>query len=174
MRSLKSVQNCHGPSSVLNQGEEAIKTCVVCHSGHMITNRYEWISSNSLTTVCTYLVKQIFEKDGQPINPFSENLPRKRWLQIFRQHHLEISLRKPNHLRLARAKCCTNNVMQSWFTNFEQFLLLHNFMRILWEVHHSYHLYCVGIQPTFTSELFFEPSLTVKTYLLCKSATMMI
>ena len=47
-----------------------------------------------------YLVKQIIEKDGRP-NPFSGNLPGKKWWQLFKQHHSEIFPRKAEHLQLS-------------------------------------------------------------------------
>ena len=59
----------------------------------MIENGYEKLSSN----FSSYLVKHI-EKDGQPINPLSVNSPGKKWWKIFKQHHLEISLRKPMNI----------------------------------------------------------------------------
>jgi len=107
-----------GPSSILSRDEEAK---LVQYAIHMTEIGYGRTKQQ-----LQYLVKQIIEKDGRP-NPFSGNLPGKKWWQLFKQRHPEISLRKPEHLQLARAKCCTSDVIQSWFTTFEQFLLLHKF-----------------------------------------------
>ena len=71
----------------------------------------------------TYLVKQIIEKDGQP-NLLGICLARNggSYLNSVTQK----PLMKPEHLQLARVKCCTVDVIQPWFTTFQMFLLLNN------------------------------------------------
>lgn len=54
--------------------------------------------------------------------------PGKKWWRLFKNRHPEISLRKPEHLQLSRAKCCTPHIISVWFKDFEQFLLSHNLM----------------------------------------------
>ena len=70
-----------GPSSILNPDEEAK---LVQYAIHMTEIGYGQTKQQ-----LQYLVKQIVEKDGQP-NPFSGNLPGKKWWQLFKQHHAPV------------------------------------------------------------------------------------
>lgn len=42
------------------------------------------------------------------------------------QRHPQLSVRKPEALQLARARYCTPEVLQMWYSDFDQFLMTHN------------------------------------------------
>ena len=70
------------------------------------------------------VVKSIIDKDGRP-NPFQHSKPGRKWWRLFKRRHPELSLRKAEHLQLARARCCTPEALQAWFIEFQQFLSIH-------------------------------------------------
>ena len=70
------------------------------------------------------MVKSIIDKDGRP-NPFKQGKPGRKWWRLFRNRHPELSLRKVQHLQLARAQCCTPEAISAWFVEPEEFLLIH-------------------------------------------------
>ena len=109
MASLKLELNLPPPPSILTIEEEAK---LVEWAVHMSEIGYGHTKEQLKD-----IVKQII---GCP-NPFSDNRPGKKWWKLFKQRHPKISLRKPEHLQLARSKCFTSIVMQSWFTTFREF-----------------------------------------------------
>ena len=42
------------------------------------------------------------------------------------KRHPELSLHVPEHLQLARARCCTPESLRKWYSEFDQFLLIHS------------------------------------------------
>ena len=48
--------------------------------------------------------------------------PGRKWWSLFRKRHPEITLRTPEKLQLARAKCCTPEILGAWFKEFGEFL----------------------------------------------------
>ena len=71
------------------------------------------------------MVKKILDTHKRP-NPFPDNTPGKDWWYAFLQRHPKISLRTPQALEACRAKACTPSTLSGWYTDFEQFLLIHN------------------------------------------------
>lgn len=65
------------------------------------------------------------KKDGRP-NPFKNGRPGEKWWKLFMDRHPILSLRKPEHLQLSRAGCCTPENLESWYADFEQFLITHD------------------------------------------------
>ena len=80
------------------------------------------------------IVVKIVTKDGHP-NPFVDGKPGHKWWALFKKRHPEISLRTPERLQLARAKCCTPEVLGTWYEEFGEFLktyLLMNEANCIW------------------------------------------
>ena len=71
------------------------------------------------------MVKKLLDENGRP-NPFTDNYPGKDWWNAFLKWHPEIRLRTPQAIETYRAKACTPSVMNKWYTDYEQFLLVHN------------------------------------------------
>ena len=49
---------------------------------------------------------------------------RRKWWKLFKGRHPELSLRSPELLQIARAKCSTPEIIQAQFIEFEQFLMI--------------------------------------------------
>ena len=70
------------------------------------------------------ILQVMLDNDGRE-NPFFNNRPgRKWWWKLFKQRHPELSLRSPELLQIAHAKCSTPEVIEAWFIEFEQFLMI--------------------------------------------------
>ena len=105
-----------GPSSVLTSAEESKLVEYVLHMSR--------IGYGKTKEELFDIVQMILEKDGRE-NPFTNNRPGRKWWKLFKQRHPELSLRSPELLQIARAKCSTSEVIQGWFIEFEQFLIMH-------------------------------------------------
>ena len=106
-----------GPSSILTAAEEQR---IVDYAIQMSKIGYGLTRERILE-----MVKKILDKDGRP-NPFKENLPGRKWWELFLQRHPQLSVHKPEALQLARAHCGTPEVLQMWYSDFDQFLMTHN------------------------------------------------
>ena len=42
------------------------------------------------------------------------------------QRHPQLSVRMPEAIQLARARCCTPEALQVWYSDFDQFSMIHN------------------------------------------------
>lgn len=106
-----------GPLSILTAAEEQI---IVEYAIEMSRIGYGKTREQILE-----MVKKIIDKDGRP-NPFKDNMPGKKWWQLFMKRHPELATRIPEPLQLARAKCCTPECIKAWYVEFDQFLQVHN------------------------------------------------
>ena len=70
---------------------------------------------------------KILDTDGRP-NPFEENLPGRKWWDLFKKRHPNISLHQPMQLQLCRAQSCTSRVLAEWFRGFDQFLQMYSLL----------------------------------------------
>ena len=59
------------------------------------------------------MVKKILDKDGRQ-NPFVDNRPGKDWWYAFLRRHPELAIRTLEHLQLARAAACSEDVLSRW------------------------------------------------------------
>ena len=73
----------------------------------------------------TTMVKKILDTHNRP-NPFPDIILGKDWWYAFLRRHPEISLCTPQALEACRAKACTPRAINSWYMDFEQFLLTHS------------------------------------------------
>ena len=73
------------------------------------------------------IVAKIVTKDGRP-NPFVDGKSGRKWWALFKKRHPEISLRTSEKLQLARAKCCTPEVLGAWYEEFGKFLKTYSLM----------------------------------------------
>ena len=71
------------------------------------------------------MVKKILDRTGRP-NPFQDNRPGKDWWYMFLHRHPNVSLKTPQTLQICRASSCTAEVMDKWYSDYEQFLLIHD------------------------------------------------
>ena len=103
-----------GPASILSPEEEQRIIDYAVHMGQIGYGRTrEQIFD---------IVAKIMTKDGRP-NPFVDGKPGRKWWALFKKRHPEISLRTPEKLQLARAKCCTPEVQGAWYEGFREFLI---------------------------------------------------
>ena len=102
-----------GPASILSPEEEQR---IVDYAVHM-----EEIGYGCIREQIFDIVAAIVSKDGRP-NPFVNGRPGRKWSSLFRKRHPEITLRTPEKLQLARAKCCTLEILGAWFKEFGEFL----------------------------------------------------
>ena len=100
-----------GPDSVLTAAEDAIHMAEIGY-GRSREQIFE-------------AVKSILDNDGRP-NPFKNNMPGRKWWLLFKKRHPQISLCSPEPLQLCRIKCCTAEAICEWFTDFDQFLQVHD------------------------------------------------
>ena len=73
----------------------------------------------------TEMVKKILDWTGRP-NPFQDNHPGKDWWYMFLHRYPEVSLKTHQALQICRASSCTAEVMDKWYSDYEQFLLIHD------------------------------------------------
>jgi len=106
-----------GPPSVLTKAEE---DKLVDYCLHMAKCGY----GRTREQVCL-TVKKFTDRDGRP-NPFEDNMPGRKWWDLFKKRHPEISLQRPMPLQLCRAQSCTSEVLSRWYSDFDQFLQTHN------------------------------------------------
>lgn len=106
-----------GPPSVLTKAEE---DKLVDYCLHMAKCGY----GRTREQVCL-TVKKFIDRDGRP-NPFEDNMPGRKWWDLFKKRHPEISLQRPMPLQLCRAQSCTSEVLSRWYSDFDQFLQTHN------------------------------------------------
>ena len=66
-------------------------------------------------------IKKILDKDGRH-NPFTDNRPGSHWWYSFVCRN-KLSLRSPSTLESYRASACTPEKLQTWYHDFEQFLV---------------------------------------------------
>jgi len=71
------------------------------------------------------IVQEMMKTDGRP-SPFKDDRPGDKWWKLFIKRHPVLSLRKPEQLQLSRARCCTPEILQQWYVEFEQFLITHD------------------------------------------------
>ena len=106
-----------GPASILPPEEEQRIVDYAVHMGKIGYGRtHEQIFD---------IVAAIVSKDGRP-NPFVNGRPGRKWWPLFRKRQPEITLRTPEKLQLARAKCCTPEILGAWFKEFGEFLEAHS------------------------------------------------
>ena len=70
-------------------------------------------------------VQKIMEADKRP-NPFTGHRPGNKWWSGFLKRHPNLATRKPENLEAYRAAACTKERLGQWYSDFQQFLLLHN------------------------------------------------
>ena len=63
------------------------------------------------------VVKRILDKDGRP-NPFRDNTPGYHWFTAFMKRHPELSIRQSESLPVSRAKGCSKEELDRWFSDF--------------------------------------------------------
>lgn len=102
-----------GPASVLTKEEEEK---LVEYAVHMAQIGYGCTKEQVLN-----IVAQIVAKDGRP-NPFVNGRPGRKWWSLFKKRNPRVSLRTPEKLQLARAKCCTPEILATWYREFKCFL----------------------------------------------------
>ena len=108
-----------GPASILSPEEEQRIVDYAVHMGQIGYGRTrEQIFD---------IVAKIVTKDGCP-NPFVDGKPGRKWWALFKKRHPEISLCTPEKLQLARAKCCTPEVLGAWYEEFGEFLKTYSLM----------------------------------------------
>ena len=108
-----------GPASILTQEEEEK---LVEYAAHMAQIGYGCTREQILD-----IVVKIVAKDGR-VNPFTNGRPDRKWWSLFRKRNKLVTLRTPEKLQLARAKCCTPEVLQIWYDLFKAFLEEHNLL----------------------------------------------
>ena len=108
-----------GPSPILREDEE--------------DELVKWIKEmNSIgygqcrQQVCL-VVKRWLDSNERP-NPFPNNLPGKDWWYAFLRRHPDISLRTPQALETCRASACTPAVINKWYHDYEQFVLVNDLL----------------------------------------------
>ena len=108
-----------GPASILSPEEEQRIVDYAVHMGEIGYGRTrEQIFD---------IVAAIVSKGGRP-NPFVNGRPGRKWWSLFRKRHPEITLRTPEKPQLARAKCCTPEILGAWFKQFGEFLEAHSLL----------------------------------------------
>ena len=70
-------------------------------------------------------VQKIMEADERP-NPFTGHRPGNKWWSGFLKQHLKLTTRKPENLEAYCAAACTEERPGQGYSDFQQFLLLHN------------------------------------------------
>lgn len=71
-------------------------------------------------------VKQVLDKAGRKVYFFSNNRPGKTWWYGFLRRHPDLHMVTPRPLELARALCCTQDIIFVWFDAFENLLQEYN------------------------------------------------
>ena len=104
---LKVGAKC-GPTSILTAEEEQK---LVDYVVHMSKIGYGCTRDQLLE-----IVHKMVVKDGRK-NPFTNDKPVIKWWTLFKKRHPEVSLRIPEQLQVARAKCCTPETLQAWFNS---------------------------------------------------------
>ena len=106
-----------GPASILTVEEEQKLVEYVVHMGK--------IGYGRTRDQVFDIVAEIVSKDGRT-NPFVNGRPGRKWWELFKKRHPEITLRSPEKLQLARARCCTPEVISAWYGDFHKFLEEHS------------------------------------------------
>ena len=114
---VKEVTSRPGPSPVLKKEEEEELV--------QWTIKMAEVGYGQCKQQVCIMVKKLLDENGRP-NPFTDNYPGKDWWNAFLKRHPEIRLRTPQAIETYRAKACTPSVMNKWYTDYEQFLLVHN------------------------------------------------
>ncbi len=91
-----------GPASILTPAEEQR---LVDYAVHMAQIGYGCTRDQILN-----IVAQIVAKDGRK-NPFVDGRPGRKWWSLFKKRNPTVTLRTPEKLQLARAKCCTPEIL---------------------------------------------------------------
>ena len=105
-----------GPSTILSAAEEKeLETWAIKMSeiGYGQTRRQ----------VCE-MVKVMLDRTNRT-SPFPDNRPGKDWWYGFLRRHPRVSLKTPQPLQASRARSCTPQALDKWFSDYEQFLLKH-------------------------------------------------
>lgn len=105
-----------GPQPVLSHDEEK---ALVLWATEMTKIGY----GQTRRQICE-TVKKILDKDGRQ-NPFVDNRPGKDWWYGFLSRN-KLTIRRTSALESYRASACTKEVLEKWYTDFEQFLLCNN------------------------------------------------
>ena len=66
-------------------------------------------------------------QDGRP-NRFVNGRPGRKWWSLFKERNPRVCLRTPEKLQLARAKCCTPEILSTWYSEFKMFLEKYNLL----------------------------------------------
>ena len=101
----------HGPDTILTAAEEQM---LVNYVIHMAEIGYGHTREHPCNTVK--------EKYGRP-NPKNNRSGRKWWSLFMKRHPIVIC--SPEHLQLFHVRCCTPEVLDEWYTGFDQFLQTH-------------------------------------------------
>lgn len=72
-------------------------------------------------------VKKIMEKDKRK-NPFTNNMPGRKWVRSFLKRHPKLSVRQSGPLPVSRALGCSKDILDKWFCDFEVFLNQHDLL----------------------------------------------
>ena len=108
-----------GPASILTPAEEQR---LVNYAVHMAQIGYGYTRDQILN-----IVAKIVAKDGRK-NPFVDGRPGRKWWSLFKKRNPTVTLRTPEKLQLARAKCCTPEILTIWYNEFEAFLKEHGLL----------------------------------------------
>ena len=95
-----------GPSTILTKDEEE------CLAKYVIEMADRWFG-----LVSEDLMKAAFaivERSGRP-HPFHDGVAGRGWLEAFRRHHPEMSLRTPQALAYSRASAASKDVVDDFF-----------------------------------------------------------
>ena len=113
----KSNQSKHGPTPYLTECEEQELVDWAVEMGR--------IGYGRTREQVSMMMKKLLDKDGRQ-NPFVDNRPGKDWWYAFLRRHPELALCTPEHLQLARAAACSEDVLSRWYAAFKQFLELND------------------------------------------------
>ncbi|XP_039278765.1 uncharacterized protein LOC120350249 [Nilaparvata lugens] len=110
-----------GRKMVLSSDEEdvLVQWVLSCQTSGLPINSDQLIES----------IKTLVEKLGKE-TPFTEDMPGKRWLEIFLKRHPEISVRKPQKLTLSRSSI-TPEALENWFKEVKEYMTSHGLLDIL-------------------------------------------
>lgn len=108
-----------GPASILSVEEERRLVEYVVHMGQIGYGR----TREQLLDI----VAKMVSSDGRE-NPFVNDRPGRKWWVLFKQRNPEVTLRVPEKLQLARARCCTPEILRAWFNDFQTFLKAHSLL----------------------------------------------
>ena len=95
-----------GPSTILTKDEEE---CLAKYVIEMADRGFGLVSEDLMKAAFA-----IVERSGRP-HPFHDGVAGRGWLEAFRRHHPEISLRTPQALAYSRASAASKDVVDDFF-----------------------------------------------------------